>query len=34
MTRVPYLDLKAQYAAIRTEVQAALAEVCESAHFA
>ena len=34
MTRVPYLDLKAQYAAIRSEVQAALAEVCESAHFA
>ncbi len=34
MTRVPYLDLKAQYAAIRDEVQAALAEVCESAHFA
>ena len=34
MTRVPYLDLKAQYATIRDEVQAALAEVCESAHFA
>ena len=34
MTRVPFLDLKAQYAAIRGEVQAALAEVCDSARFA
>jgi dTDP-4-amino-4,6-dideoxygalactose transaminase len=34
MTRIPYLDLKAQYTAIRDEVQAALAEVCESAQFA
>jgi dTDP-4-amino-4,6-dideoxygalactose transaminase len=34
MTRVPYLDLKAQYAALRVEMQAALAEVCESAYFA
>ena len=34
MTRVPYLDLKAQYAAIRGDVQAALAEVCESQLFA
>jgi len=34
MTRVPYLDLKIQYAAIRDEVQSAFAEVCESAFFA
>jgi dTDP-4-amino-4,6-dideoxygalactose transaminase len=34
MTRVPYLDLKAQYAAIRDEIQSALAEVCDSARFA
>ena len=34
MTTVPYLDLKAQYATIRGEVEAALAEVCESARFA
>jgi dTDP-4-amino-4,6-dideoxygalactose transaminase len=34
MTRVPYLDLKAQYTTIRAEVQAALAEVCDSARFA
>ncbi|MGA2602777.1 MAG: DegT/DnrJ/EryC1/StrS family aminotransferase [Verrucomicrobiia bacterium] len=34
MTRVPFLDLKAQYATIRDEVQAALAEVCDSARFA
>jgi dTDP-4-amino-4,6-dideoxygalactose transaminase len=34
MTRVPFLDLKAQYATIRNEVQAALAEVCDSARFA
>ena len=33
MTRVPNRDLKAQYAALRVEMQAALAEVCESAHF-
>jgi dTDP-4-amino-4,6-dideoxygalactose transaminase len=34
MTTVPYLDLKAQYATIRAEVQAALAQVCESTRFA
>jgi dTDP-4-amino-4,6-dideoxygalactose transaminase len=34
MTRVPFLDLKAQYATIRDEVQSALAEVCDSARFA
>jgi len=34
MTRVPYLDLKAQYAAIRAEVTAALEAVCESGRFA
>jgi dTDP-4-amino-4,6-dideoxygalactose transaminase len=34
MNHVPYLDLRAQYAAIRDEVQAALAEVCDSARFA
>lgn len=30
---VPLLDLKAQYATIRTEVEAAIAEVMESQHF-
>ncbi len=34
MTRVPYLDLKIQYAAIRDEIQSVLAEVCDSARFA
>jgi len=34
MKKVPYLDLTAQYAKIRAEVQAALAEVCESTRFA
>ncbi len=34
MDRVPYLDLKAQFASIRTEVLAALEEVCESGRFA
>jgi dTDP-4-amino-4,6-dideoxygalactose transaminase len=34
MTRVPYLDLKVQYATIRDEIQSALAEVCDSARFA
>ncbi len=34
MNHVPYLDLRAQYATIRDEVQAALAEVCDSARFA
>jgi dTDP-4-amino-4,6-dideoxygalactose transaminase len=31
--KVPLLDLKAQYAAIRAEVEAAVAEVMESQHF-
>ena len=30
---VPLLDLKAQYATIKAEVEAALAEVLESQHF-
>ena len=30
---VPLLDLKAQYASIKSEVNAAIAEVCESQHF-
>jgi dTDP-4-amino-4,6-dideoxygalactose transaminase len=30
---VPLLDLKAQYATIRGEVEAAIAEVMESQHF-
>src|SRR5207247_5566741 len=30
---VPLLDLKAQYAAIKAEVEAAIAEVFESQHF-
>jgi dTDP-4-amino-4,6-dideoxygalactose transaminase len=34
MTKVPYLDLKAQYQSIRTEVLVALEAVCESARFA
>jgi dTDP-4-amino-4,6-dideoxygalactose transaminase len=34
MTRVPYLDLKAQHATIRDEIQLALAEVCDSVRFA
>src|SRR5438270_7060315 len=34
MDRVPYLDLQAQYDSIRTEVLAALGEVCESGRFA
>lgn len=34
MTRVPYLDLKAQYASIRDEVLGALESVCESTRFA
>lgn len=34
MDRVPYLDLQAQYDGIRTEVLAALAEICESGKFA
>jgi len=31
--QVPLLDLKAQYATIRAEVEAAIAEVMESQHF-
>ena len=34
MTKVPYVDLKAQYQTIRAEVLAALEEVCESTAFA
>jgi dTDP-4-amino-4,6-dideoxygalactose transaminase len=34
MDRVPYLDLQAQYNSIRTEVLAALGEICESGRFA
>src|SRR5260370_30889184 len=34
MKRVPYIDLGAQYDSIRTEVLAALAEICESGRFA
>jgi len=34
MERVPYLDLQAQYDSIRTEVLAALGEICESGRFA
>jgi dTDP-4-amino-4,6-dideoxygalactose transaminase len=33
MPRVPLLDLKAQYATIRTEIQAAMDRVIESQHF-
>ena len=34
MNRVPYLDLEAQYHAIRGEVLTALEEICESSRFA
>jgi len=34
MTKVPYLDLKAQYQALRPEILAALEAVCESTRFA
>jgi dTDP-4-amino-4,6-dideoxygalactose transaminase len=34
MERMPYLDLQAQYDSIRTEVLAALSEICESGRFA
>jgi dTDP-4-amino-4,6-dideoxygalactose transaminase len=34
MERVPYLDLRAQYDAIRTDVLRALEEICESGRFA
>lgn len=33
MTTVPLLDLKAQYEALKTEIQQALEGVCESQHF-
>jgi len=33
MVKVPLLDLKAQYASIRAEVQDAIARVCDSQHF-
>jgi len=33
MIRVPLLDLKAQYAAIRSEIREAIDRVCESQHF-
>ncbi|MFQ5724261.1 MAG: DegT/DnrJ/EryC1/StrS family aminotransferase, partial [Terriglobia bacterium] len=31
--RVPQIDLKAQYAALKTEIQAAIERVCESQRF-
>src|SRR3989440_2316150 len=34
MNRVPYLDLEAEYHALRTEVLRALEEICESSRFA
>ena len=34
MNRVPYLDLQAQYHALRGEVSRALEEICESSSFA
>lgn len=34
METIPYLDLQAQYDSIRTEVLAALGEICESGKFA
>jgi dTDP-4-amino-4,6-dideoxygalactose transaminase len=33
MTRVPLLDLKTQYAALRSEVREAIDRVCDSQHF-
>jgi dTDP-4-amino-4,6-dideoxygalactose transaminase len=33
MTKVPLLDLKAQYAAIRDEILPVIASVCDSQHF-
>src|SRR5215470_4219946 len=33
MMHVPFLDLKAQYATIRSEIREALERVCESQHF-
>jgi dTDP-4-amino-4,6-dideoxygalactose transaminase len=33
MTRVPLLDLKVQYAALRTEIREAIDRVCDSQHF-
>ena len=34
METVPYLDLRAQYRTLRTEVLSALEEICESTNFA
>ena len=34
METVPYLDLQAQYRALRTEVLSAFEEICESTSFA
>src|SRR4029453_1023940 len=34
METIPYLDLQAQYAALRSEVLTALEEICESTSFA
>src|SRR4029453_16151799 len=33
MIRVPLLDLKVQYAALRTEIREAIDRVCDSQHF-
>lgn len=33
VSQVPLLDLKAQYASLRTEIEAAIREVCESQWF-
>lgn len=33
VSNVPLLDLKAQYASLREEIQSAISEVCESQHF-
>jgi hypothetical protein len=33
MMHIPLLDLKAQYATIRSEVREAMDRVCESQHF-
>ena len=33
VTNVPLLDLKAQYAPLRDEIEAAIREVCDSQYF-
>jgi dTDP-4-amino-4,6-dideoxygalactose transaminase len=33
MIKVPLLDLKAQYATIRSDIEAAIQRVCESQYF-